>query len=66
MTRPPGRSGGAGRGPKVHGTRGSSGGDMGDSLGPGDGLLGGCWSFLNGLFWVVVIVAVCVVIGLVL
>jgi len=39
---------------------------MGDSLGPGDGLLGGCWSFLNGLFWVVVIVAVCVVIGLVL
>ena len=46
--------------------RGSGGSDMGDSLGPGDGLLAGCSRFFRAVFWVVVVVALCVVIGLVL
>ena len=47
--------------------RSSGGSDMGDSLGPGDGgLLAGCGRFFRTVFWIAVIVAVCVVIGLVL
>jgi len=52
------------RTPYPKGRSGSS--DMGDSLGPGDGLLAGCWRFFRAVFWVVVVVALCVVIGLVL
>jgi len=45
----------------------SSGSDMGDSLGPGDGgLLAGCGRFFRTVFWMAVIVAVCVVIGVLL
>jgi len=44
----------------------SSSSDMGDSLGTGDGLLAGCGRFFRAVFWIAVIVAVCVVIGLVL
>jgi hypothetical protein len=55
------RPGGAGR------ARGSAGGaDIGDSIGPGDGTLAGCVNFARGLFWLVVIAAVCVGIALLL
>ena len=44
----------------------SSSSDMGDSLGTGDGLLAGCGRFFRAVFWIAVIVAVCVVIGVLL
>jgi len=44
----------------------TSSSDMGDSLGPGDGLLAGCGRFFRTVFWIAVIVAVCVVIGVLL
>ena len=44
----------------------SSGSDMGDSVGTGDGLLAGCGRFFRAVFWIAVIVAVCVVIGVLL